>query len=266
MRKNVLETTCGNIYYWTSGQWNDNKKTVFFFHGLTADHRMFDAQIKAFEQKYNLIVWDAPGHGLSKPFRNISMQQSVDAIKEILNRHSIKSFVAVGQSLGGYFPQALMCRNSELVDGFIGIGATPYGHEYYSKSDFFWLRQVGWMCMCYPWKSLKKASAKGATCTQRGFDNMMEMLNMYTHREYALLMQAWYDAMMEDNQDYEAKCPVLITRGEFDKTGKVKKYCEMWHAKTGSELVIISGAGHNANVDNPELMNRTIEDFIEKID
>ena len=49
-------------------------------------------------------------------------------------------------------------------------------------------------------------------------------------------------------------CPVLITHGEYDKTGKVRYYCKIWHEQTNYPLQIIKGAGHNANVDNPEEM------------
>ena len=36
--------------------------------GLTADHRLFDKQIAYFKDKYNVFVWDAPGHASSWPF------------------------------------------------------------------------------------------------------------------------------------------------------------------------------------------------------
>ena len=55
---------------------------------------------------------------------------------------------------------------------------------------------------------------------------------------------------------------MLITHGEYDKTGKVRYYCKMWHEQTKYPLRIISNAGHNANVDNPEEMNQIIDEFI----
>lgn len=69
---------------------------------------------------------------------------------------------------------------------------------------------------------------------------------------------------MKDNRDLQINCPVLITRGEFDKVGKVETYCNAWHQRTGFELKIIHNAGHNANVDNSDEMNKVIDDFIKK--
>ena len=48
--------------------------------------------------------------------------------------------------------------------------------KYYSKSDIFWLKQVEWMGMCYPINPQKRAAAKGATRTEIGYKNMMEMI------------------------------------------------------------------------------------------
>ena len=48
------------------------------------------------------------------------------------------------------------------------------------------------------------------------------------------------------------------------QSGKVKKYCKMWHNKKGFSYIVIKNAGHNANVDNPDEMNRVMEEFINK--
>ncbi len=34
-------------------------------HGLSGDHRVFDAQVRAFQDRYRLLLVDLPGHGLS---------------------------------------------------------------------------------------------------------------------------------------------------------------------------------------------------------
>ena len=36
--------------------------TLVFLPSLTADHTLFDKQIEYFENKYNILVWDAQGH------------------------------------------------------------------------------------------------------------------------------------------------------------------------------------------------------------
>jgi len=257
-----LNTSNGNVYYQVSDNWDNGKETIFFFHGLTADHTMFESQCLYFQGKYNVIAWDAPCHGKSRPYNMLSLEDSSEVILQMLKENQIDRIIAVGQSLGGYYIQAFIARHPEKVSAFIGIGTTPYGQSYYSKSDIFWLKQIGWMGMCYPLNPLKKASSKQATTTKAGYENMMAMIAPYGKREYCDLMQRAYDAFLQDNFDLEITCPVLITSGEFDKVGKVKTYCKMWHEKTGYPWIVIEGAGHNANVDNPTQMNRVIEEFL----
>lgn len=265
MVEKYVVTEQGKVYYWLSENWDADRETIFFFPGLTADHTMFEQQFSYFEGKYNLITWDAPCHGKSRPYEEFSYENTSNVILKIMNENQVEDIIAVGQSLGGYYIQALIARYSNKVKAFIGIGTTPYGKIYYSKSDIFWLKQVEWMGMCYPINPLKRASAKQATCTEYGYQNMMNMIAPYKKREYCHLMQVAYDAFWEDNRDLELTCPVLITYGEHDRVGKVQRYCKMWHEQTNYPLVIIKDAGHNANVDNPVEMNRIIEAFLEEV-
>ena len=253
----------GTIFYYTSDEWNEERDTIFFFHGVTADHTMFEKQFAFFQDEFNIIAWDSPSHGRSRLFRKIDMDISVELILGILKQENVEKFIAVGQSFGGYFPQALMCRKQDIVKGFVGIGTSPYGEAYYSKMDFWWLKQVGWMCKCFPWEMLKKTVAFSVARTKDGYNNMMQMLARYPgKKDYAKVMQDYYDALIEDNQDLDIECPVLITIGQYDMTGKVRKYCVRWHKRTGYRLEVIKGAGHNANVDNADRMNEIIYSFV----
>ena len=69
MQEKIYPTPCGGIHYWVSQEHGPDGATLVFLPGLTADHRLFDKQVAFFEGKYNLLVWDAPGHGASWPFR-----------------------------------------------------------------------------------------------------------------------------------------------------------------------------------------------------
>ena len=69
MQEKLYATPCGEIHYWVNSDRGPEAITLVFLPGLTADHRLFDKQIACFEGKYNLLVWDAPGHGASRPFR-----------------------------------------------------------------------------------------------------------------------------------------------------------------------------------------------------
>lgn len=259
----ILETESGNIHYWITDNIESDKQTLFFLHGLTADHNLFKEQIKYFKEKYNVIAWDAPAHGASRPYRDFSYEKAANAIKQILADNQIKEAVFIGQSLGGYITQSVIKRYPDLVSRFISIDSTPFGEKYYSKSDKWWLDQIEWMTKLYPQKSLKKAIAKQATSTERAYLNMLDILKPYEKNELCHLMAVGYAGFLEDNCDLNITCPILLIMGTKDRLGKVMAYNRQWSETIGVNITWIENAGHNSNDDEPVKVNEAIERFIE---
>lgn len=65
-------------------------------------------------------------------------------MKRIIDKENIKEVLLVGLSLGGYPSQMFAHLYPKNTRGFIAIDTTPFGKEYYSSSDEFWLKQVEW--------------------------------------------------------------------------------------------------------------------------
>ena len=97
MREKCIATEYGSVYYWLSDIWNEEKETIFFFPGLTADHTMFESQVEYFGAKYNLIVWDAPCHGKSRPYEKFDLKDSTEVIIKIMEENKIpEKFLPIG--------------------------------------------------------------------------------------------------------------------------------------------------------------------------
>ena len=102
MKEKTYQTRCGTIHYWASVS-NPDAITLVFLPGLTADHRLFDKQIQYFENKHNVVVWDAPAHASSWPFRfDFDLFDKAKWLNDILNQDKIAKPVIVGQSMGGH--------------------------------------------------------------------------------------------------------------------------------------------------------------------
>ena len=65
-------------------------------HGLTANHTMFGKQVDYFKEKYNVIVWDAPAHGKSRPYSDFTYENAVTVMLKNLNELQIKKVVLIG--------------------------------------------------------------------------------------------------------------------------------------------------------------------------
>lgn len=254
----------GKIVYWVSKTIDFKKDTLFFLHGLTADHTMFENQFPYFKRDYNLIAWDAPAHGESRPYHDFNFENVTNGMKQIMEECGFSQVIFIGQSMGGFFAQAFILRYAKKVKAFISIGSTPYGN-YYSKMDKWWLRQVEWMANLLPENFMKQSMIKQTAFTQKGRANMATMIGGYRKKELSRLMGTGYKSFPQDNKPFKIPCPALLLVGEKDRIGKVKYYNREWAKRTGYELIWIPDAAHNANVDNPRAVNNHINNFIVNI-
>ena len=102
MERCAFRTPQGDITYWVSRKGRPDKPWLIFLPGLTADHRLFEPQIAAFEGKANLLVWDAPSHGESRPFELAwTLDDLARWLHGILGQEGIERPILVGQSMGG---------------------------------------------------------------------------------------------------------------------------------------------------------------------
>ena len=148
------KTHDGDICYWIS-RVAENAKWLVFLPGLSADHHLFDKQMEELCHKYNCLVWDAPAHGLSRPFAlTFSMEDLADYLHAILKKEGVSAPVLIGQSLGGYISQVYMQRYPDFVSGFISIDSCSMKRKYYSWWEIALLKRTKWMYLSIPWKLL----------------------------------------------------------------------------------------------------------------
>ena len=68
MQRRKIEDSIGHIVCWKSDVFDLSKDALFFLHGLTGNHTVFEQQFPAFAADYNMIAWDVPAHGESRPY------------------------------------------------------------------------------------------------------------------------------------------------------------------------------------------------------
>lgn len=263
MTEKYISSERGKTYYWIGK--TKSPFTLVFLHGLTANHHLFDRQTEFFSKKYSVIVWDAPAHGKSRPYKDFSYPNAAEELKSILDIEEIDHIVLIGQSAGGFVAQSFYKKYPDIVDGIITIGTCPYGPSYYSKSDIFWLRQTKWMFDPFPDKLLRKTMAMMCGYTKRARKNMLSMLKIYPKDELCRLMYIGFAGFIPEIGEMNIRCPMWLTVGEYDKTGKVMSYNNKCHKNEGFPLYIIKNASHNANDDQPEKFNRLLESFLRKL-
>lgn len=267
MEEKCRETAHGSIHYWISHS-SPKKPWLVFLPGLSADHTLFEKQLEYF-CGYNCFVWDAPAHGLSRPFPlTFTMDDLADFLQEIFLEEGIHAPVLIGQSLGGYISQAYMARYPGAARGFVSIDSCSLSRKYYTFWELAMLKNTKGMYMCIPWKLLLYWGITGTSTTRYGREIMAKAWSVYDKEEYCSLadhgMRILAEAV-EAKPEHPITCPVLLLCGEKDNAGSAKSYNRRWTKQDGHPLVWLKGAGHNANTDVPEQVNRLIEEFLEKL-
>ena len=115
MIEKSIKSDRGNVFYWITEEWEEQRETLFFLHGLTGDHTMFERQVAFFREVYNIIVWDAPGHGKSRPYEDFSFSNAVEDMKQILNDNGASRYA--GTVLGRLFHTVIYAKISGICYG-----------------------------------------------------------------------------------------------------------------------------------------------------
>lgn len=271
MIEKVYSTRCGDIHYWVNEKDCDSKCTLVFLPGLTADHRLFEKQIEYFESRIRIFAWDAPGHASSWPFEfSFDLKDKAQWLHEILQKEEITDPVIIGQSMGGYVGQMFAQLYPEDLKGFISIDSAPLQRRYVTATEIFLLKHMESVYYYWPWKNLLKLGTKGVADSEYGRQLMLEMMMTYDgdKKRYAEISGTGFRMLaeaMEADLPYEIPCPALLICGEHDHAGSCIRYNRAWHRHTGIPIEWIPHAGHNANTDRPEVINRLIESFVEKL-
>lgn len=268
MRENIYSTDLGDIHYWISDKGLNTSYELVFLPGLTADHRLFKKQIEYFNGKYPIFVWDAPGHRASFPFElSFSLEDKAKWLDEILEREGFRHPVFIGQSMGGYVGQMYARLFPDKLRGFISIDSAPLEKTYYKAWELWMLKRMEPVYLRYPWQLLLKHGSEGAATSKYGIKLMRTMMMAYDHERsrYAKLAGHGFRILaeaVEADHSYEIHCPALLICGDKDQAGFCIRYNKEWHKKSGIPISWIKGAGHNSNTDQPDLINRLIEEFL----
>ena len=266
MNERIFAAKHGNVHYWVSSEAGADAPWLVFLPGLTADHRLFDDQMKHFSSQANCLVWDAPAHGVSRPYPLVfTMEDLAHMVHDILEQEGATAPVLIGQSLGGYISQMFIELFPGRAIGFVSIDSAPLKRTYYPNWEVAFLHHTKGMYLSIPWGLLKPWGAAGTCTTERGRAQMRAFMDDYGKREYCELAAHGYQILadaIEAERDYRIDCPALLLCGEKDRAGDVRVFNRKWTAGEGIPLVWVPGAGHNANVDCPDFVNQQIEQFV----
>ncbi|HTT79020.1 MAG TPA: alpha/beta fold hydrolase [Stellaceae bacterium] len=240
-----------SLYYESHG----HGPAVLLSHGYGATCRMWDAQVAAFADRYRLILWDMRGHGQSEAPADPALYShalSVGDMAAVLDECGEAGPVIVGGlSLGGVFSLAFHLAHPARVRALMLCDTGPGFRNPEARRQ--WNE-----------RALRRADeleARGIGDPVGGAETRLGR-----HRSARGLALAARGMLTQPNGDLIAALPriavpTLVVVGSEDKNFLAA--ADYMTAKIpGAQKFVVAGAGHAANLDQPDAFNRAVADFL----
>lgn len=263
MLENTLQKDNCLIHYWLKK--NNNAPWVIFLHGAGADHQMFHDQLKANDKQFSTLVWDARGHGKSRPIgtKDFTIKLLVEDLVSIMEKEKIDKATFIGQSMGGNIAQEIAFYYPEKVESLILIDCT-WNTQKLTLLEKWTIKVTPFILSIYPWKIMVKQSVKASSLKREVQAYLQNSFLSIGQEDFANIFYATA-ACLHTEENYHINKPMLIVCGEHDNTGNIKKIAPLWaKSEPNCEFHWIPNASHCANQDNPEVFNPLMTQFLQQ--
>ena len=250
---------------------------VIFVHEFAADHRSWEAQMRHFGQRYRCITFGARGYPPSdvpeKP-SSYSQVRATDDILAVLNHLKIPAAHVVGLSMGGFatlhFGFRHPTRALSLVVAGVGYGAEKEQQAKFKSEVEVVARSLleeGMVAFAAKYaygptrvqfenkeprgfaqfkKELGEHSALGSANTQLGVQGARPSLYDLVDRMRAMTVPT---LVLTGDEDWPCLAPSLLLKREIPSAA----------------LAVMPNCGHTINLEDPDLFNRIVGDFIVQV-
>lgn len=232
---------------------------VLLTHGYSATGRMWKPQEDALKDRYRLITWDMRGHGQTESPDDPAQYSEALTLGDMLAlMEMLQTGPAVigGLSLGGFMSLAFHLAHPELVRALVLCDTGPG----YRNPD----ARAGWNRAAERRAEQLEAgglAALGSGAEVRATGKYHRSAQGLAHAARGMLAQ-FDDRIINHLPDI--RVPSLVIVGSLDEPFRGPS--DYMAAKIpGARLEVIPGAGHAANLDNPEAFNRALLEFLDSL-
>jgi pimeloyl-ACP methyl ester carboxylesterase len=225
-------------------------------HGYSSTSQMWSDQVEALAARYQLILWDMRGHGLSDypdDPNAYSEALTVGDIAALLDEVGAERAVVGGLSLGGYMSLAFYRAHPERVSALLIIDTGPG----FKKDE----AREAWN---------KRAHHTAARLERDGLATLQSMgreRRSVSHRDASGLARAARGMLTQRDARViellpDIKVPSLIVVGA-DDTPFLAAADYMAAKIPGAKKVVIASAGHAVNIDQPQAFIDAVLPFLD---
>jgi pimeloyl-ACP methyl ester carboxylesterase len=225
---------------------------ILLSHGFGLTRRMWQGQAEHLQDRYTVITWDLRGHGESDYPTDADLyseEHSVADMAALLDHLGIEKAIVGGLSLGGYTSLSFYAAHPERCAALLIIDCGPG----YRKDD----ARAEWNA---------RAEARAAKFERDGLNGVQAAAE---HRDATGLAHAARGMLTQSDDRVmrvlpQIAVPSLIIVGENDAPF-IGASDYMAKKIPNAVKRVIPGAGHVANLDQPEAFNAALDEFLDRL-
>lgn len=242
----------------------DDRETIVMLHPAFADHQIFDHQVSAFSEDYNLLLIDMIGHGAS-PFNKpeITLGDMPDITVGILKELGVSSCHVLGVSLGSLVAQGLADQYAYIVKSVTIVGGYSIHDDNKELKRSQGKEMLKWVFyIIFNFKKFKHYIANVSAHSTEG--KRLMYLGSSTFKRSGFRALGGMNTIFRQT-DESIKYPCLSVVGEHDLP-LAHEASKVFVNYPLGRVAIIKDAGHCANADQPQTFNAEYLSFINAID
>ncbi len=244
-------------------------RPLLLIHGYPLNHTLWEPQLDALADQARVIAPDLRGHGQSEPMPGpYSMDLLADDCNALLDALGITQPVVMGGlSMGGYVTFAFYRKYAARVAGLI-LAATRAGVDS-PEAKTNRLKAI---------ELVRDPTQGPSAIAQMMLPRLLAPQTYATRPElvkqvHRILLSVSPEGMIGDLMGMlerpdstptlaQIDRPTLIVHGADDPLISPQESQAMHAGIKNSRLVILPGAGHLPNLEQPELFNEAVRDFL----
>ncbi len=232
-------------------------------HGLATDLTMWDDVVQHLESRYQVLRYDARGHGKSPASSDrFSLSELAQDVIDLLDHLKIEKTHFVGLSMGGMVGMGLGLDHAERIEKLVVCDARGDAPEAYRKSWDDRIERVsaeGVAVLAKPTVERWFTAAFGQN--QEAVERMRAMVAATSADGYVGCARALREL------DYTRRLPTmtvptLFLVGSEDAGAPPETMRQMHQITPGSQFVQIDNAGHISAVEQPDQVAAAITRFL----
>jgi pimeloyl-ACP methyl ester carboxylesterase len=241
---------------------------LLLLHGGLSDHREWRRQFDALSDEFTVVAWDAPGCGQSSdPPESFRLPDYADCLAGFVAALGLARPHVLGLSFGSGLALELYRRHPALPRSLILASAyAGWAGSLPAEVIEQRLRQVlreadlpaeqwapGWL------PGLLSANAPPGAAGE-----LIEIMSSAHPAGMRVMARSFAEADLRDILGHIA-VPTLLLHGGADQRVPLSVAEDLHTMIPGSRLVVMPGAGHQSNMDAPDLFNHEVRTFLRSL-